>query len=110
MDCKESVKLYKKANEKLIKVSSLGNKEADFYVENGILKVSIDRGSNKNLRFKKLMINIQNPNLDDIHLSSGSIFKTKKLPFPENFIACSSTIKSSSFWTNLNFKTLSLLG
>ena len=46
-------------------------------VENGILKVSIDRGSNKNLRFKKLMINIQNPNLDDIHLSSGSIFKTK---------------------------------
>lgn len=38
LDCKESVKLYKKANEKLIKVSSLGNKEADFYVENGILK------------------------------------------------------------------------
>lgn len=38
LDCKESVKLYEKAKEKLVKVSSLGNKEADFYVENGILK------------------------------------------------------------------------
>ena len=37
LDSKESMELYKKGNEKLIKVSSLGNKEADFYVENGIL-------------------------------------------------------------------------
>jgi hypothetical protein len=34
-------------------------------VENGILKVSIDRSSNKNLKFKKLLVNIQNPKLDD---------------------------------------------
>ena len=46
-------------------------------VENGILKVSIDRSSNKNMRFKKLLVNIQNPNLDDLYVSSGSIFKTK---------------------------------
>lgn len=46
-------------------------------VENGILKVSIDRNSNKNLKFKKLLVNIQNPNLDDLHVSSGSIFNTK---------------------------------
>lgn len=46
-------------------------------VENGILKVSIDRSSNKNLKFKKLLINIQNPKLDDLYVSSGSIFKTK---------------------------------
>ena len=46
-------------------------------VENGILKVSIDRSSNKNLKFKKLLVNIQNPKLDDLYVSSGSIFKTK---------------------------------
>lgn len=46
-------------------------------VENGILKVSIDRSFNKNLKFKKLLVNIQNPNLDDLYVSSGSIFKTK---------------------------------
>lgn len=38
LDSRESLNLYKKGQEKLIKVSSLGNKEADFYVENGILK------------------------------------------------------------------------
>lgn len=38
IDSKESLDLYKKGNEKLIKVSSLGDKAADFYVENGILK------------------------------------------------------------------------
>lgn len=38
LDSKESLELYKKGQEKLIKVSSLGDKEADFYVENGILK------------------------------------------------------------------------
>lgn len=46
-------------------------------VENGILKVSIDRSSNKNMKFKKLLVNIQNPNLDNLYVSSGSIFKTK---------------------------------
>ena len=46
-------------------------------VENGILKVSIDRSSNKNLKFKKLLVNIQNPKLDNLYVSSGSIFKTK---------------------------------
>ena len=38
LDSKESLELYKKGKEQLIKVSSLGNKEADFYVEEGILK------------------------------------------------------------------------
>lgn len=46
-------------------------------VENGILKVSIDRSSNKNMRFKKLLVNIQNPNLTQLNVDSGSIFKTK---------------------------------
>lgn len=38
LDSKESLDLYKQGNEKLIKVSFLGNKTADFYVENGVLK------------------------------------------------------------------------
>lgn len=46
-------------------------------VENGILKVSIDRSSNKKMKFKKLLINIQNPSLDNLYVSSGSIFNTK---------------------------------
>lgn len=46
-------------------------------VENGILKVSIDKSSIKNMKFKKLLINIQNPNLDDLSVSSGSVFNTK---------------------------------
>ena len=56
-------------------------------VENGILKVSIDRSSNKNMRFKKLLVNIQNPNLDDLYVSSGSIFKTKNRVSDENLDA-----------------------
>lgn len=42
LDSKESLELYKKGQEKLIKLSSLGDKEADFYVENGILKSKIE--------------------------------------------------------------------
>lgn len=46
-------------------------------VNNGILKIYIDRSTIKNLKFKKLLVNIQNPVLDDLYVSSGSIFKTK---------------------------------
>lgn len=52
LDSKESMDLYKKGNETLIKVSSLGNKEADFYVENGILKI----GSEEILEAEKLSL------------------------------------------------------
>ena len=46
-------------------------------VENGVLKVSIDKSTNANLKFKKLLINIQNPNLDDLQVNSRAILKTK---------------------------------
>lgn len=70
---------FTQGNEKKVEVIADADKMqyVKTNVENGILKISIDRSVNKNLKFKKLLVNIQNPNLDDLYISSGSIFKTK---------------------------------
>ena len=54
-------------------------------VENGVLKISINNHGNKNLRFKKLFVEVKAPHLKSIKTTSGASFTTLNVVDEDSF-------------------------
>ena len=56
-------------------------------VEGGILKISVNSKGKNNLKFKKLLVNVEAPRLSSVNLSSGSLLTTMNTVNEQNFTA-----------------------
>ncbi|UBB89439.1 DUF4252 domain-containing protein [Candidatus Kaistella beijingensis] len=56
-------------------------------VEGGILKISVNSKGKNNLRFKKLLVNVEAPRLSSVNLSSGSLLTTMNTVNEQDFTA-----------------------
>jgi hypothetical protein len=69
-------------------------------VQDGILRIYVDKNLTEKIKFKKLLINIENPQLEELALSAGVIFNTKNIVSGEKLKA---NISSGAI-VNANFK------
>ena len=56
-------------------------------VEGGILKISVNSKGKNNLKFKKLLVNVEAPRLSSVNLSSGSLLTTMNTVNEQDFTA-----------------------